>query len=126
MIEPKLSEKTFLQLSMHYYDNPQCTTIEEFEDDLKRFMYLRKLFARYANNGELKERLIINHLIVLYNVFGIIATDFLFYKIDKEYWNVLATFLVYLNKMPESLPEFHLKLSDIEIDQTIYKTLRNI
>jgi hypothetical protein len=126
MIEPKLSEKTFLQLSMHYYDNPQCTTIEEFEDDLKRFMYLRKLFARYANNGELKERLIINHLIVLYNVFGIIATDFLFYKIDKEYWNILVTFLVYLDKMPEVLPEFHVKLSDIEIDQNIHKILRNL
>lgn len=126
MIEPKLSEKTFLQLSMHHYDNPQCTTIEEFEDDLKRFVYLRKLFARYVNNGELKERLILNHIIILYNVFGIIATDFLFYKIDKEYWNILATFLIYLNKMPDTLPEFNIKLSDIEIDQTIHKILRNI
>ena len=126
MIEPKLSEKTFLQLSMHHYDNPQCTTIEEFEDDLKRFVYLRKLFSRYVNNGDLKERLILNHIIILYNVFGIIATDFLFYKIDKEYWNILATFLIYLNKMPETLPEFNIKLSDIEIDQTIHKILRNI
>ena len=126
MIEPRLSEKTFLQLSMHHYDNPQCTTIEEFEDDLKRFIYLRKLFARYVNNGELKERLILNHIIILYNVFGIIATDFLFYKIDKEYWNILATFLIYLNKMPNTLPEFNIKLSDIEIDQTIHKILRNI
>lgn len=126
MIEPKLSEKTFLQLSMHYYDNPQCTTIEEFEDDLKRFIYLRKLLARYSNGGDLKERLILNHIIVLYNVFGIIATDFLFYKIEKEYWNILATFLIYLDKMPDTLPEFNIKLSDIVVDQHIIKILRNI
>lgn len=126
MIEPKLSEKTFLQLSMHHYDNPQCTTIEEFEADLKRFIYLRKLFARYSNGGELKERLILNHIIVLYNVFGIIATDFLFFKIEKEYWNILATFLIYLDKMPEILPEFNIKLSDIVVDQHIIKILRNI
>jgi len=126
MIEPKLSEVTFLQLSMHNYDNPQCTTIEEFEDDLKRFIYLRKLFIRYITKGDLKERLILNHLIVLYNVFGIIATDFLFYKIEKEYWSVLVTFLVYLDKMPEVIPEFSIRLSDIQIDQNIANILRNI
>lgn len=111
---------------MHYYDNPQCTTIEEFETDIKRFMYLRKLFARYHNSGELKERLILNHIIVLYNVFGIIATDFLFFKIDKEFWNILATFLIYLDKMPEHIPEFNISAIDFNLDAGVIQTLRNL
>lgn len=111
---------------MHYYDNPQCTTIEEFETDIKRFMYLRKLFSRYHTSGDLKERLILNHIIILYNVFGIITTDFLFFKIDKEYWNVLVTFLVYLDKMPEHIPEFDVLASNFNLDANVIQTLRNL
>jgi len=111
---------------MHHYDNTQCTSIAEFEEDLKRFSYLKKLFSRYAENGDLKSRLILNHIIVLFNLFGIVTPELLFFKIDKEYWGVLATFLVYLNKMPETIPEFGIRLSDLTLDPTIADTLKEI
>lgn len=126
MIETPIDDNTFLILAMHHYDNTQCVNLAEFEEDLKRFGYLKKLFNRYRDNGDLKERLIINHLIVLYNLFGIITTDFLFYKIEKEYWNLLATFLVYLNRMPESIPERNIHLSELELDNTVIEKLRKI
>ena len=111
---------------MHHYDNTQCTSIAEFEEDLKRFAYLKKLFGRYRENGELKERLILNHLIVLHNLFGVVTPELLFFKIDKEYWDVLATFLQYLQLMPEEIPEFHIRLSDIQLDTHVQEVLRNI
>lgn len=126
MIEDPITDSNFLLIAMHHYDNSQCTSIVEFEEDLKRFGYLKKLFSRYKDNGDLKERLILNHIIVLYNLFGIVTTELLFFKIDKEYWNILATFLVYLERMPEAVPEFGIQLSELEMDQTIIATLRKL
>jgi len=126
MSETPINDNSFIILAMHHYDNTQCVNLAEFEEDLKRFGYLKKLFNRYRDNGDLKERLIINHLIVLYNLFGIITTDFLFYKIEKEYWNLLATFLVYLDRMPEAIPERGITLSDLELDTTVIEKLRKI
>lgn len=120
----KLNDHNFLMIAMHYYDNVQCTSLCEFEEDLKRFMYLRKLFSKYIENKILKERLILNHLIILHNLFGIATTELLFYKIEKQYWNILATFLVYINRMPEEIPDFNLKLSDLVLDTHIINTLR--
>jgi hypothetical protein len=125
MREP-LSENNFLLHAMHHYDNPQCSNIEEFEDDLKKFVYLKKLIYRYKNVGELRERLILNHIIVLYNIFGEEATRMLFYKLEQPLWPQLVTFLVYLNKMPESIPEFGVTLSDTKLDETIIAALRKI
>lgn len=116
----KLTEDNFLLYAMHYYDNIQCHSIEEFEEDLRRFLYLKKLFSRYKNNGELRERLILNHIIVLYNIFGEATTDMLFFKLEKEYESSLATFLVYLNRLPEE------KLGDIPIDIEVATALRKI
>lgn len=126
MSEPKLTENTFVQIAMHWYDNIQCTTIEEFEEDMKRFMYLRKLFVRYTENGDLRERLILNHITILHNVFGIITPEFLFFKIDKKFWGILATFMLYLNIMPDTIPELDIKLSNLELDQEVITKLRNI
>lgn len=126
MIETPIDENSFLILAMHHYDNTQCVNLAEFEEDLKRFGYLKKLFNRYRDNGDLKERLIINHLIVLYNLFGIITTDFLFYKIEKEYWNLLATFLVYLDRMPDSIPERGVRLDELQLDTNVIEKLRKI
>lgn len=126
MLHQKLSEDNFLLYAMHHYDNPQCHSVEEFEDDLKRFLYLRKLFNRYSTVGELRERLILNHIIVVYNVFGDGATKMLFYKIEEKFWNVLATFLVYLNRMPEQIPDSDVKLSDIMLDEKVISVLRKI
>lgn len=123
----KLIEDNFLLEAMHHYDNPQCTSLVEFEEDLKRFLYLKKLFFRYkSDKSELRERLILNHIIVLYNVFGDITTKMLFQKIDKDCWNALVTFLVYLNRMPDTVPELGIKLSNITLDETIIEVLRKI
>ena len=111
---------------MNHYDNSQCYSLEEFNDDLKRFVYLKKLFSRYNNENDLKETLILNHLIVIYNIFGDEATNMLFFKIDKEYWDSLVTFLVFINRMPEELPQYGLKLSKIKLDENIIQTLRKI
>ena len=122
----KLDDNNFVQYAMKHYDNPQCTSAQEFEEDLKRFLYLQKLFSRYKRNGELRERLILNHIIVIYNLFGDGTTNMLFYKIAEEYWNQLVTFLIYLNRMPDVIPYTKLSASDFILDQNIVTTLRKI
>jgi hypothetical protein len=122
----KLNDSNFLQYAMHHYDNPQCHSLEEFDEDLKKFLYLKKLITRYKKDGELRDRLILNHIIILYNIFGPSATRMLFFKIDKDNWDVLVTFLLYLGHMPETLPEFNIILSDIKLDETIISVLRKI
>ena len=125
MIE-RLSESNFLVHAMHHYDNPQCHSLAEFEDDLKKFLYLKKLLSRYKNNGELRERLILNHIIVLYNIFGDATTNMLFYKIDENLWPQLITFLVYLNRMSETIPEYGIRVVDVKLDEQIIAVLRKI
>lgn len=122
----KLTENNFLVYAMHHYDNPQCHSLDEFEEDLKKILYLKKLLSRYKNNGELRERLILNHIIVLYNIFGEAATNMLFYKIEKSNWDVLITFLVYLERMPEAIPQYGIQLSQVQLDERVIATLRNI
>lgn len=118
MIE-KLTENNFVLYAMHHYDNPQCHSVQEFEEDLRRFLYLKKLFNRYYNENDLRERLILNHLIVLYNIFGEALTPMLFFKIDKEHWPSLKPFLLYLGRLSEDE-------TDIPLDQTIIDVLRKI
>lgn len=122
----KLTENNFLLFAMHHYDNPQCHSVVEFEEDMKRFLYLKKLFTRYSQNEELRERLILNHIIVLYNIFGDAATTMLFYKLEEKYWRSLVTFLVYLDRMPEEISQYGISLSEIELDETVIKALRKI
>lgn len=122
----KLTEANFLLYAMHHYDNPQCHSLQEFEEDLKKILYLKKLLSRYKNNGELRERLILNHIIVLYNIFGDATTKMLFFKIEESCWDALVTFLVYLDRMPESIPEYGIVLSDIRLDEYIIANLRNL
>lgn len=121
-----LNEDNFLVHAMNQYDNPQCHSIEEFEEDLQRFLYIKKLLSRYKNNGELRERLVLNHIIVLYNLFGEELTNMLFFKIEEEHWPQLATFLVYLERMPEFVDQIGKKISDIELDNNIVSALRKI
>ena len=126
MLQDKLSDSNFLLYAMHHYDNPQCHSLEEFEEDLKKFLYLKKLLSRYKKDGELRERLILNHIIVLYNVFGDAATNMLFYKVDEDCWDTLVTFLVYLERMPEQVTQHSIKLSNIALDETVISVLRKI
>jgi hypothetical protein len=125
-VNEKLTEANFLVYAMHHYDNPQCHSLQEFEEDLKKILYLKKLLSRYKNNGELRERLILNHIIVLYNIFGDATTKMLFFKIEESCWDALVTFLVYLDRMPESIPEYGIVLSDIRLDEYIIANLRNL
>lgn len=115
---------------MKSHNNPQCMDMEEYSDDIKRIKYVKRLLNRYENTGELKERLILNHIIVLYNVFGSIpATRILFYKIDESSWSVLKTFLVFLNQMQERVEGIRgetIRNSDIPINFEVAAILRNI
>lgn len=122
-----LTESTFLLYAMKHYDNPQCTELSEFEEDIKRFQYLRKLLSRYRQDDELKERLILNHLIVIFNVFGPQATNMLFMRLH-EYHEYLKPFVEYLNFMPEVLvyDEIGISSESITGDERIVKRLKEI
>lgn len=99
----ELTEDNFILFASKHYDNPQCTSTEEFYDDLNRFKYLKRLLKRYVEKTDLQERLILNHIIVLYNVFGIAAANkMMFYKMEPHYWPMIKTFLVYLNFLNEN------------------------
>lgn len=98
----RLEDSTFLVYAANNYDNIQCHDIAEFEEDLKRFQYLRKLFGRYKQDGDLKERLILNHIVIIYNCFGRVATDMLFMKLEGFHEN-LKPFIEYLNYLPPSV-----------------------
>ena len=123
-----LNDDNFILFAMNHYDNAQCKGIGEFEEDLNRFKYLKRLFCRYKQSGELRERLILNHLIVLYNVFGPeAATKMLFFKIEPEFYPYLKTFLVFLNFLPtEIITDKKIQESDIPLDDKIVAALRKI
>ena len=125
-----LNDDTFLMYAMREYNNMQCTDIEEFYDDLKKIKYIKRLFNSYRNNGQLKERLILNHLIIFYNVFTLQAgTRILFYKIEKDFWPILKTFLIYLDRMPDKIDSIRGEIiltSDIQLDDGIITRLRTI
>jgi hypothetical protein len=110
-----------------HYDNPQCSDISVFEEDLKRFQYLRKLFGRYRQDADLKERLILNHLIIVYNVFGPEATNMLFMK-RHEFHDCLKPFVEYLNYMPAVIQYNDVSLSkdNIDADKSIEILLKGI
>ena len=117
----KLTPDNIMMFAMKHYDNPFCVDRKEFLDDMKRFKYLKRLFRKYDTSDILKVRLILNHIIVLANVFGVDAsTTLLFFKIEKKHWSTLKTFLVYLNYMPEN------DLKDITTDVKVLKELREI
>lgn len=94
----KINESNFVLYAAKCYENV-CYDTEEFYDDLKRFQYLRRLFGKYVEYGELKERLILNHIVIIYNVFGDDATRLLMYRL-QGFWHLLKPFLVLLNRMP--------------------------
>ena len=123
----KLDDSNFVLYAAKHYENPQCLDTIEFYDDLKRFKYLKRLFGKYEESGELRERLILNHLIVLYNVFGQHATRMLFLKLEP-YYSYLKPFLVLLNYMPDKVDVSGriIYSSDILMDQKIIDVLRNI
>ena len=97
----ELNENNYILFAIKYYENPQSVTMEDFESDLKRIRYVKRLLKRYKNTGELKTHLIVNHLIILFNVFNDAAVPLLFYNLEKELWPSIKSFLVFLNRLPE-------------------------
>lgn len=128
MIE-NLCDDNFIIFAMKAYDKPNCI-MSEFEEDVKRLKYVKRLIKRYKATGNLKERLILNHIIILSNVFGVeAAVRMLFFKIGKEDYEILKTFLIFLNFMPNTIKGINgnnIHSSDISVDLFVGKRLRNI
>jgi hypothetical protein len=115
MIFNELNDGNFLLFAIRNYENPQAVTKEDFDKDLNHFKYIKRLLKRYKNTGQLKTHLLINHFIVLYNIFGDATTPMLFYKIEKELWDVMKTFIIFLNKMPD-YPKSHIHNIPVDLD----------
>lgn len=120
-----LNDENFDYFCMKHYTNPQCKNIDEFREDMDRIKYLKRLFRKYRTSKVLRERLILNHLIILYNVFDIEpATRILFFKLEPELYPFLKTFIVFIKCLPESIPEHD--LVKIPLDINIINKLRKI
>ena len=116
-----LTPENITMFAMKHYDNPSCVDEQEFLDDMKRFKYLKRLFRKYDTSKDLKMRLIINHIIVLANVFGVdAATTLLFFKIERNHWPILKSFLIFLHYMPEN------DLVDVSINHEVMGKLGQI
>lgn len=123
-----LTNETYLLLAAKHYNNSQCLNTEEFYEDLKRIQYLKRLFKKYKDSGQLKDRVILNQIIILYNVFGAFATDMLFFKLDELYYPYLKPFVILLGYLPEYV-EFNgckLNMASISMDTKIVEILRCI
>jgi len=126
----KIDDSNFILFAAKCYTNPQCMDEAEFFDDLKRFKYLKRLFNKYQETGELKDRLILNHLVVLYNLFGEGTTRMLFFKL-RDYYDILKPFLVLLGRCPNKVVGIGIQgneiiTSDITDDSYIVDVLRSI
>ena len=116
-----LNNKNFELYAAKYYDNPCCLSVEEFHEDLARFKYIIRLLRRYRETGIIQERLVLNHIISLYNVFDIkAASRMMFYRIDVELWPALKTFLIYLNYISTDSHK------NVNIDINIANKLKNL
>jgi len=122
-----ITEETFILYAMNCYDNPSCHDVAEFEEDLKRFQYLRKLFNRYKLFGDLRERLILNHLIVIYNIFGLQATNMLYIKLEG-FHEYLKPFVDYLNYTTDYIEYNNMRIESdrIACDLLIENALRKL
>ena len=120
MIFTELNDDNYLIFAIKHYDNPQAVTYEDFLNDMKKFKYIKRLLKKYKKTGDLKSHLLINHFIVLYNVFQDATTPLLFYKIEKELWEPMKTFVMFLGKLPEHPKSF---ISDIQVDIECLKQL---
>ena len=119
----ELNENNYLLFAIKFYDNPQALTRDDFEDDLKRIKYIKRLLKRYKNTGELKVHLILNHLIILFNVFNEATVPLLFYNLDEELWPAIKSFLIFLNRVSE-YPKT--KVNEIEADEYCLQQLKEL
>ena len=123
MIFNELNSDNFLLFAIKHYENPQAVTKEDFEKDLNHFKYIKRLLKRYKNTGELKTHLILNHFIILYNIFGEATTPMLFFKIEEELWESMKTFIVFLDKLPE-YPRCY--IHEVKVDENCLSELKKV
>jgi hypothetical protein len=122
----ELTNENYFMFALLHYDNPHCVDIKEYFEDVRKLKYIKRLFNRYKEDGVMKERLILNHLISFYNVFeNKAATRLLFFRVGEQYHSLLKTFLVFLNRMPEQVNE-NLYADSIKLDDKIIEILRKI
>ena len=113
MIFNELNEDNFLLFAIKNYENPQAVTKEDFDKDLNHFKYIKRLLKRYKNTGQLKTHLLLNHFIILYNIFGEATIPMLFFKIEEDLWSSMKSFIIFLGRFPE-YP--HSAIHDIQVD----------
>ena len=123
MIFNELNEDNFLLFAIKHYENHQAVTKEDFDRDLNHFKYIKRLLKRYKNSGQLKTHLLLNHFIILYNIFGEATTPMLFFKIERELWSAMKSFIVFLGRFPE-YP--HSDIHDIQVDMLCLTELYKI
>ena len=125
MTDDILSDEEFLIFSLRHYDNPQCESLEEFYEDLDRIKYLKRLLNRLDGDLQQRNRLILNHIIILTNVFGMVpANRILFFRMEENYHKYLKTYLQYLNLLALSIPEVN--IDSIQVDMELLKELERI
>lgn len=124
-----LTNDNIMLYAMKAYEKPDCI-MSEFKEDMKRFNYLKRLFRRYRKYDEMRERLVLNHLVVLYNVFGVeTLSRLLFFKVTKEDYPIVKTYLLFLSCMPEVIRGIKgddVMSADIPVDMKIAELLRNL
>ena len=123
MIFNELNEDNFLLFAIKNYENPHAVTKDDFQKDLNHFKYIKRLLKRYKKTGDLKTHLLINHFIVLYNIFGEATTPMLFFKLEKEMWSQTKTFIIFLNRLPQ-FPKTY--IHDIPVDINCLEQLQKI
>ena len=123
MIFNELNEDNFLLFAIKNYENPQAVTKEDFDKELNHFKYIKRLLKRYKNTGVLKSHLLLNHFIILYNIFGEATTPMLFFKIDEDLWPSMKTFVIFLNRFPEYTKT---SMQDVKVDSDCLKELNRI
>jgi len=122
MIFNELNSDNFLLFAVKNYENPQSVTKEDFDKDLNHFKYIKRLLRKYKNGDELKIHLLLNHFIILYNIFGEATTPMLFFKIEKELWSPIKSFIIFLGKLPEyPKSDIHNIQVDLDCLSELYK-----
>ena len=123
----KLTADNYIFYAMKNYDNSECNTVDDFYEDISKIKYVKRLLRRYEKLGQLREQLIINHIVLLGNVFGPqVTTELLFFRLEEKLWPALKTFLIFLGYMPSRVNAVNARSSDIGLDEKLVDKLRKI
>ena len=119
----RITQENFMMFAIKHYENPHGDGEKEFHDDLKRFKYIKRLLKKYHKGTEVKLSLLLNHIIIIYNVFGEAAPHLLFYKMERDYWSDIKAIMLFLNKYPEMETA---SLKEIAVNDCILEELKNL